>query len=390
MKKIAAVTSHPIQYQIPFFRAIAEQSDIDLTVYFGCDYGINPKKVHPGFDKAFAWDIPLLDGYKYVFLKNSRANIGVDDWRLDGPELKSYFASNQYDAVIVFGWNMVLFWQAIWWARKFSSSLILRAESNLKHKQSLFTKIAKRIIFPLLFKQVRAFLSIGSGNKELYRYYGVREEQIYDAPYCVDNDFFAKGAVKSSTKAKQLRQSLGIRDSDTVFLFMAKFVDRKRPLDFIEVAVENKKYCNFHLILVGGGELMETCQNTINHNQLNNVHLVGFVNQTELPTYYAAADVFVLPSQYETWGLVLNEAMASGLPGIVSDGCGAAQDMIIEGETGYSYPMGNVKKLAKIMATVADSLDKQQFMSIRAKSHVQNFSVPILVASLKKILADIE
>ena len=135
---------------------------------------------------------------------------------------------------------------------------------------------------------------------------------------------------------------------------------------------------------------METCQNTINHNQLNNVHLVGFVNQTELPTYYAAADVFVLPSQYETWGLVLNEAMASGLPGIVSDGCGAAQDMIIEGETGYSYPMGNVKKLAKIMATVADSLDKQQFMSIRAKSHVQNFSVPILLASLKKILADIE
>ena len=124
-EKIAIVTSHPIQYQAPLFRAIAQQPDIDLTVYFGCDYGINPTKVHPGFDKAFAWDIPLLDGYKHVFLKNSKADIGVNDWRLDGPELKSYFKSEQYDAVIVFGWDKVLFWQAIWWAKKYDIPLIL-------------------------------------------------------------------------------------------------------------------------------------------------------------------------------------------------------------------------------------------------------------------------
>ena len=389
MKKIAVVTSHPIQYQAPLFRAISQQSDIDLTVYFGCDYGSNATKVHPGFGKAFAWDIPLLDGYKHVFLKNSKADVGVDDWRLDGPELKSYFESNQYDAVIVFGWNKVLFWQAIWWAKKYNISLILRAESNLKHTQSWLTKWIKKVSFPILFKQFEAFMSIGSHNSELYRHYGVQKKAIHDAPYCVDNDFFAEGATKSAIKAGQLRVSLGIPESDTVFLFMAKFVDRKRPLDLIAAAVKNKECRNFHVILVGGGELMEACQSAITANQLDNVHLVGFINQTELPTYYAAADVFVLPSHYETWGLVLNEAMACGLPSIVSDTCGATQDMIIEGETGYSYPMGDVQQLAILMMLMADSSDNCRQMGLRAAGHVQNFSVPFVVSALKNILQDI-
>lgn len=389
MKKIAVITSHPIQYQSPLFRAISQQSDIDLTVYFGCDYGSNPKKVHPGFGKAFAWDIPLLDGYKHVFLKNSKADIGVNDWRLDGPELKSHFESNQYDAVILFGWNKVLFWQAIWWAKKYNISLILRAESNLKHIQSWLTKWIKKVLFPILFKQFKAFMSIGSHNSELYLHYGVQKTAIHDAPYCVDNDFFAEGASKSAIKARQLRLSLGIPESDTVFLFMAKFVDRKRPLDLIAAAVKNRECRNFHVILVGGGELMEACQSAITTNQLDNVHLVGFINQTELPTYYAAADVFVLPSHYETWGLVLNEAMACGLPGIVSDTCGATQDMIIEGETGYSYPMGDVQQLAKLMMLMAENSDNCQQMGLRAAGHVQNFSVPVVVSALKNILQDI-
>lgn len=389
VKKIAIVTSHPIQYQIPLFRAISLQSDIDLTVYFGCDYGINPTKVHPGFGKAFAWDIPLLDGYKHVFLKSSKADLGVNDWRLDGPELKSYFQSNQYDAVIVFGWNKVLFWQAIFWAKKYKISLILRAESNLKHTQSWQTKVIKSLLFPYFFKQFDAFMSIGSHNSELYRYYGVQNSSIYDAPYCVDNDFFAWGAKNSEIKAEQLRLSLGISKSDTLFLFMAKFVDRKRPLDLITAAAKNREYRNFHVILVGGGELMEICQDAIIDKRLNNVHLVGFINQTELPVYYAAADVFVLPSQYETWGLVLNEAMACGLPGIVTDTCGAAHDMIIDGKTGYSYPMGDVEQLSKLMVLMSNSLGNCQKMGQRAAKHVQNFSVPLVVSALKNIMQDI-
>jgi len=117
--KVGIVTSHPIQYQAPLFRAIAKQPNIDLTVFFGSNHGIAPGKLDPGFGKAFAWDISLLDGYKHIFLNNSRPDMEVSDWRLDAPDLKSYFKSERYDAVLVFGWSKVLFWQAIWPGRHF-------------------------------------------------------------------------------------------------------------------------------------------------------------------------------------------------------------------------------------------------------------------------------
>ena len=389
-RRLAIVTSHPIQYQAPLFRAIAAQPDVKLTVFFGCDYGTNPEKIHPGFGKAFAWDIPVLDGYDYRFLKNSRLNIGVNDWRLDGPELKTRLRSENYDAVIVFGWNKILFWQAIWWARTYQIPLVLRAESNLKNANSRLRQLIKRVLFPRLFAQFDAFLSIGNHNTALYRHYGVCPEKIYEAPYCVDNAFFANGAANSVADAKLLRSQLGIRESDTVFLFMAKFIERKRPLDLIYASLKIKHVKNFQVILVGGGELNEECERVIRENCIENVHLVGFVNQSILPKYYAAADVFVLPSYYETWGLVLNEAMASGLPGIVSDACGATHDMIIEGKTGFSYPMGDVDKLAQLMGRLASDPELREQMSAGAAEHVGNFSVTRVVTELNAILKDTE
>lgn len=386
VKKIAVITSHPIQYQAPLFRAIARRPDIDLTVFFGSNHGIAPDKVDPGFGKAIAWDISLLDGYKHVFLNNRKPGREVSDWRLDAPDLKSYFKSERYDAVLVFGWDKVLFWQAIWWARMYGIPLIQRGESNLKLARPWYVKAAKKILFPLLFRQFKAFLAIGKLNGELYRHFGVPEAAIFTAPYCVDNDFFSERAAAQTVYARQLRKDLGIRDDDTVFLFMAKFIDRKRPLDLIAAAAKNHAAGNSHVIFVGDGALLETCRNTIAADKLTSVHLVGFKNQSELPAYYAAADVLVLPSEYETWGLVVNEAMACGLPCIVSDACGAAADMILEGKTGFTYPMGDVPRLAELMMFMAGNKEDLRAMGRYAAAHVQNFSVASTVSALENAL----
>jgi glycosyltransferase involved in cell wall biosynthesis len=384
--KVGIVTSHPIQYQAPLFRAIAKQPNIDLTVFFGSNHGIAPGKLDPGFGKAFAWDISLLDGYKHIFLNNSRPDMEVSDWRLDAPDLKSYFKSESYDAVLVFGWSKVLFWEAIWWARKYSIPLIQRGESNLTHTQSWFVKAAKKVLFPILFKQFKAFLAIGSLNAKLYRHFGVPEKAIFSAPYCVDNNFFSERAAAQTENTRQIRRELGISVDETVFLFSAKFIDRKRPMDLINAASKCRTAEESHLILVGDGALLETCRNEIAANKLTNVHLVGFKNQSELPTLYAAADVLVLPSEYETWGLVVNEAMACGLPCIVSDTCGAAADMILEGKTGFTYPMGDVQRLAELMMFMADNKEQRREMGRYAAIHVKNFSVDSTVSSLMKAL----
>ncbi len=384
--KIGIVTSHPIQYQVPLFRAIASQADIDLTVFFGSNHGIAPGKIDLDFGKAFAWDVCLLDGYKHIFLSNSKPDMDVSDWRLDSPDLKSYFSHARYDAVLVLGWSKVLFWQAIWWAKKYSIPLILRGESNLNHTQSWYVKVSKKLIFPYLFKQFKAFLSIGSLNANLYLHFGVPQEAIFLAPYCVDNDFFSQRGIDQTVNARKLRSNLGIRDEDTVFLFAAKFIERKRPLDLIAAAAKNRAVSGSHVILVGDGALLEICRNEIAANKLTNVHLVGFKNQTELPAFYAAADVLVLPSEYETWGLVVNEAMACGLPCIVSDKCGAAADMILEGESGFTYPMGDVLRLAELMVVMAESKEERKTMGRYATEYVQNFSVSTTVTALKDAL----
>ena len=157
-------------------------------------------------------------------------------------------------------------------------------------------------------------------------------------------------------------------------------------MDLITAASSNRTTRKSQVILVGDGALLETCRNEIAANKLTNVHLVGFKNQSELPTFYAAADVLVLPSEYETWGLVVNEAMACGLPCIVSDACGAAADMILEGKTGFIYPMGDVERLAELMMFMADNKEQRREMGRYAAIHVKNFSVASTVSALENTL----
>lgn len=383
---IAIITTHPIQYQAPLFRAIAKEQDIELTVFFGSKHGVDADKIDPGFGKAFAWDIPLLDGYRHVFLKNSHLDMSVNDWRLDGPELKFFFASQNFDAVLIFGWNKMLFWQAMWWGRRYAIPLILRGESNLKNAQSWYLRSVKKVLFPLFFKLFKAFLAIGTLNANLYRYYNVQAEAIFTALYCVDNNHFSKESATQKKNTRQLRAKFGIQDDDTVFLFMAKFIQRKRPLDVIMAAKKARLSKGCHVLLVGDGPLMQECLDMIDVHGLSNVHLVGFKNQSELPAYYAMADVLVLPSEYETWGLVVNEAMACGLPCIVSDTCGAATDMVIDGKTGFSYPVGDIDRLANCMENMVKDSQLRREMGRHAAKHVENFSVEKTVEVLKNAL----
>jgi glycosyltransferase involved in cell wall biosynthesis len=383
--RLAVITSHPIQYQAPLFRAIVMEGCIDLTVYFGSDRGIKPV-IDPDFGKIFSWDVPLLEGYRSVFLRNSKSGIDVTDWRLDGPELKDYLTRDRFDAVVIYGWNKKLCWQASWWARKNGIKQILIGESNLCHQQTLTVRMAKKLLFNLYFKQFSAFLAIGSLNRDLYLYYGVPDKKIFMAPYCVDNDFFSRRSDEVREDAKLLRHDLGIKENDTVFLFMAKLIERKRPLDLITAHHVLHARSDIHTIIVGDGPMASSCVEKIDEGGITNIHLAGFRNQTELPLYYAAADVLVLPSEYETWGLVVNEAMASGIPCIVSDSCGCAADMVVSGETGYSYPTGDIKALAETMKLISDrSILNRMSEPVRKLSHQFRLekTVNALVAALR-------
>ena len=152
-----------------------------------------------------------------------------------------------------------------------------------------------------------------------------------------------------------------------VILFLGKLIEKKRPMDLLrayELLITNNQLPIIpSLVFVGDGALRPDLETYVKEHDLNGVHFAGFKNQTEIPEYYAMADVFVLPSgPGETWGLVVNEAMCFGLPVIVSDMVGCGPDLVKDGENGYLFDLGDVEMLGnKLYGLVSNRDDIYRF-----------------------------
>lgn len=346
-KRVAIFTTHLIQYQIPLFKKLAKI--IDLHVFFGSKQGLSSYH-DKDFNKKIKWNIPLIKGYKYSILKNSNKN-SLDSFFFNSSGIKQAIKKN-FDKVIILGWNNIFYLKTFFWCLYYSSEIIIRSENNLYKKQTLFKKILKVIILRIFFKMINAFISIGSLNEEFYKHYGVKKNKIFRAPYSVDDNFFKKNKVQN----KQIwKKNNNIRNQAKIFLFVGKLIKRKRVLDLIKVAQSKKLNKNAHFLIIGDGPLKKKILQKINNLKLNNISILGFKSQNQLKFYYSLADVLILPSEYETWGLVINEAMSAGVPCIVSDSCGAAKDMIIKYKTGFKYKNGNINQLIKLINLIINN-----------------------------------
>ena len=361
-KHLCIVTTHPIQYYAPWFRYLTQFYELEVLYLYRQDAQGQSKA---GFGVQFEWDVPLLEGYSYRWLNNVSPHPGFTGFNgCDTPEIHEIIKNNQYDACLIFGWNYKSFWQAIYACWQKNIPVLMRGDSQLTTKRSFVKQAIKYIPYRLLLPRLACHLYVGQHNKVYLRHYGVPESKLFFTPHFVDNQYFQTAVknIESSQSHLQLRQKLDIPDDSSVFLFVGKFISRKRPADFIEALriVYKTLSINIRSIMVGDGPLRQHLEALAVSYHLP-VHFVGFCNQGYLPTFYRAADVLVLPSDSEeTWGLVVNEAMACGLPCIVSDACGCAPDMIDEDKTGYTYPVGNVEILAQKMIDIIKKLKNQK------------------------------
>jgi glycosyltransferase involved in cell wall biosynthesis len=227
---------------------------------------------------------------------------------------------------------------------------MVRGDSQLGTPRSRIIELAKEIVYPRLLKRFDGFLSVGKRNREYLRHYGIPEERIFFAPHFVDNDWFRAQADAARKSRSALREKWGAGESTAVALFAGKFISKKRPADLLRATAKvREKGIEIIPVLVGAGEL-ETSLRALAKELQVAAQFEGFRNQTELPASYAAADFLVLPSDGgETWGLVVNEAMACGLPAIVSNAAGCAPDLIENGATGYDFSVGDIDALAERM-----------------------------------------
>ena len=356
------LSTHPIQYQVPIWKALAAAARVPFEVWYLTRHGVAPSR-DSEFGQSFSWDIDMLSGYPHRFIDGGAKATPVDFLRCRlGENFREQLHGCGATAVWIQGWQVRAYWQAVREAHAARCEVWLRGESNDLGPAPLWKRPFKRALLSWLFRRVDRFLYIGSANKRLYRSFGVPEVKLYRAPYMVDNERFARQANALRGKHAELRRAWGIPDDAFCVLFCGKFIAKKRPQDLIAAAQalrSSGRLPNLHLLFVGAGELgdalREQCAiafdaergglaNAAAMNGKPPASFAGFLNQTEISKAYVAADCLVLPSDAgETWGLVVNEALASGLECLVSEACGCAEDLVPKS---FTFPVGDVAALA--------------------------------------------
>lgn len=382
--KIAVLATHPIQYQAPWFRALDSHAEIDAEVWY-CHNATPSEQGAAGFGINFDWDVSLLEGYKYRFLKNVAEEPTVAIFRgLNTPEVGDLVKHGRYDAIIVHGWHYRSAWQTMRACWKFGTPVMVRSDSHLRTERGFTKPVAKWPLYRWFIPKLDACLAAGEWSKDYFLHYGARSERVFIVPHCVDTNYFRSAAAQLEVHRLELRESWDIDKDAVVFLFVGKFIEKKRPMDFIR-SIERAAGDRNSIIglMVGDGPLRADCEGYVEDRKVP-VRFTGFLNQTQIVTSYVAADALVLPSDGgETWGMVVNEAMTCGLPCLVSSEVGCGPDLIASHETGAVFPLGDIGALADHLKALASDRTLLSRLGRNAQQKSSTFSVH---ASAKSIV----
>lgn len=387
--RVAFLTSHPIQYQAPLFRALAAHPGVDLTVLFCSDWGLTAYR-DAGFGHEVRWDVPLVEGYAHEFLPNRARKADVEGfWGQVNPAVVGRIRDGRWDALIVHGWAKATNLMAIAAARSAGVPVILRGENNLLPKVSPKKQRVRAAILPRLFGRAAGFLAIGRYNAEFYRAFGAPADRVFVAPYAVDNARFLEAADSLASRKDELKRELGIDPALPVVLFSGKLTPVKRPMDLLQAFQRARAKHPAALVFLGDGALRGELEAYVRDQAIPDVVFAGFRNQSELPRVFAAADAFVLPSGFERWGLVVNEALCFGLPVIASDQVGSTGDLVDEGINGFVFPAGDVDALAESIETLIADPDLRARMGAASRARIGTWGfdqdVDAVLACLRKV-----
>lgn len=368
MIRLGHFITHPIQYFAPLYRALAARTDLHFTVLFGSRFGLQPS-----FDEEFAqtiqFDVPLLEGYRHRFLDNRGSGEPSGRYRnFDCPAFDTVCRDEKLDALWIHGWGYRAHWQAIAACRQRGVPYLMRSDTALllKPRYSWRWWVA-RLRLGRMLRQAAACLYVGQSNRAFYASMGVEDVRLHPAHYSVDAVYF-RAAAGDPAERRRLRQQHGASDDTCVVVASSKAIARKRLDDAIRAV--GRLGPAVVLWIFGDGPLRPQLEELARREAPGRVVWHGFVNQSRLPALLAAADVFVMPSRDEPWGLSVNEAMAVGVPVVCSDAVGCAADLVRPDITGYVYPVGDTAALARCLAALQASPDTRRRLGTAAQELV--------------------
>jgi glycosyltransferase involved in cell wall biosynthesis len=348
--RLAVFASHPIQYQAPVWRRLAKHADVDLLVHYFSDRSITGGG-DPDFGVPVAWDQPLLEGYPHVFLSR---NANIDrPLQVTVPRLATYLRETKFDAAFLNGYSYAFELQIRRLAPQLDLPLILRPELSAIRAGGPLRRITRSLFRRWFYSGVRAFAVIGRQARRSLLDSGVPAQKMFFSPYAVDSDLFQRAGDSFDRPA--CRQFLGIPADRFVLLFSGKLIPRKNLSLVLRALEQAPARERVTFIVLGDGPDRSVIEQEGRRLLGRNFLLAGFQNQGQLAPYFKAADAFVLPSVYETWGLVVNEAMHFGLPVIVSDRVGCAADLVEDRETGLLFRSNDASDLRGALQKLMES-----------------------------------
>ena len=391
--KVAIVAPTCFYYQVGFFQSLAAHPRMDQTVYFCSEEANRSSDVLKKFKADCSWGIEeeLLEGYNYKFLRNYspwpsylRSVVGLMNFGIVGEILK-----NKPDVVILMSWMNPTWWLAILACLFTGIPFLYLTDQNVQRDVSgpIWKRWVKRLILGrVLFRLTAGFLCAGTANRLLYAFYGVPDNKLVPFAFSWVSETLLQVSDELSSQKSLIKAELGIPEGSYAILYCGRLSPEKSPMNLLR-AYEKVDLPGKALVVVGDGDLMENLKNYVDSHNIESVYFFGFQNRREIPKYYAASDLLVLPSDQETWGIVVNEALCFGLPVITSDQVGAARDLVTEGYNGFSFPCGDTDKLADYIKQLMEMSDVDRYaMKARSRAIIESWTKRDLTDSLGDFL----
>jgi glycosyltransferase involved in cell wall biosynthesis len=386
-KRLAIVTTHPIQYYAPLFKMLTERGKLTVKVFYTWSQSQQGAKFDPGFGKSIEWDIPLLQGYDYAFVNNTSPKPNSHHYSgIINPTLNTEIQEWNPDAILIIGWNFNSHLKCMRYFHK-KVPILFRGDSTLLAEQ-LGPKLLIRTFFlKWVYRYIDYALFVGTNNKKYFLRHGVKENQLIFAPHAVDNERFYDTDNIFANDAKRWRYNLGIMENDLVFLYAGKLEYKKDP-ELLLNAFNNITDTSIHLIIVGNGPLEDKLKKK--YKSVKNLHFIDFQNQSQMPAVYRLGDTLVLPSKgpVETWGLSVNEAMASSRSIIVSDRCGCGIDLVKDNFNGFIFRRTNLKNLISKMMLIINNRSRLHEMGNASLEIIKQWSFEKICLALEQIVCN--
>jgi glycosyltransferase involved in cell wall biosynthesis len=365
-------------YRIPVFNALARHPQIDLHVIFLAESD-------PGLREWQVYKDEIQ--FSYQVLPSWRQRVAGQKLLLNRGMKESLRGANP-QAILCGGYNYLAAWQALRWASKNQVPFMAWVESTAQDFRS--HKPAVEFLKKKFMRQCCAFVVPGKSSLQYVMNYGTSEENIFVAPNAVDTELFAGKAAAARADAAKYRHALKL--PSRFFLFVGRLVREKGVFDLVEAygKLTPDVRAAVGLVLVGEGVARAELSRRSSRINPGEVQFAGFVQREQLAVYYALAETFVFPSQSDPWGLVVNEAMACGLPVISSEAAGCTADLVQDGWNGRVVRRGDVAQLTAAMEELAQDSALRTQMGNHSRERILRYSPEDCAAGIAEAAMSLE